>query len=84
MHHLKKDARGGSKIPTNAPIGGLTRTDIVRAQGSTQQNNVNRGPWAKGQGPALVFAESNAPGTLGTDWNEGITCMNVVTVGGTN
>lgn len=74
-------------IPTNAPNTGPAQTyggpvqSIPFSPGhrSTQQTDVNGGPWSKGPGPALVFAETNDPNLLSAS-----VCQDVVKIPGTN
>ncbi len=63
-------------IPVNAAIDARKTVDVV----STQPGNGVAGPWSSGPGPALVFGESNASGSVPIPAGS---CTGDVTVPGT-
>lgn len=80
---------GLQALPTNAPNTGpaavhtpLPQSIPFSPPNSTQEGNAFGGPWSGGQGPALVFGESNAYPSGSLAYTS--ICQNVVTVGGTN
>jgi hypothetical protein len=74
------------RIVTNTGTNSAPQCSNTSTGSTAETNNLlltalPQGPWSKGPGPALVFAESNVPGTVQVN-----ACANAsfVTVGGTN